>query len=68
MNDRGTLTQNYDVFSHDVKLLFGDLKFRLFHDHPQEVKKMIAAQEFNQLMRQDELFLYGPIDNLLRYY
>ena len=28
-SDRGSHTQFYDVFKHDVKVVFGDLNFRL---------------------------------------
>ena len=45
VKDRGTSGQNYSVFNHHVKVVFGDLNYRIDME-PSTIKKLIAQKEY----------------------
>ena len=63
--ERGTQYQSYEVANHNVKVLFGDLNFRLNLNHS-EVHKSLENSDFDKLMAADELYRMGLTNAFLR--
>lgn len=65
--ERGTIHQFYDMKQHDVKVIFGDLNFRLNSDidFPKCVD-MIQNGDIKELIKRDDLYIYGGGDPLIR--
>lgn len=53
--ERGTQYHGYQIQNHDVKVLFGDLNFRI--NMPKtETTKLVQSNNYQALMAKDELY------------
>lgn len=66
--ERGTIHQFYDVHQHDVKVIFGDLNFRLLPEvlDFDNLNHTIRQQNFAELLKKDEFLATREKDSLLR--
>lgn len=62
MKDRGTSGQNYSVFNHHVKVILGDLNYKIDLDSP-TVKKLIASKDYEKLHRYEEFSTFAQKDS-----
>lgn len=62
MKDRGTSGQNYSVFNHNVKVIFGDLNYKIDLD-PMTIKKLIASKDYEKLHQYEELTTFAKKDS-----
>lgn len=62
--ERGTIYQFFDVHEHDVKVLFGDLNFRLQPDYvdQEKIHGLIAEGNYNELLKRDDYYLFKDKD------
>ena len=61
-SERGSHTQFYDVWKHDVRVVFGDLNFRLqlaYDIDTETVLKQLNSSEFDNLIKRDDLMVHG---------
>lgn len=58
------------MHEHDVKVIFGDLNFRLSADVNDFdlVEQKIQANYFDDLLRKDEFYVFRGKDSLLKHY
>lgn len=62
VKDRGTSGQNYSVFNHHVKVIFGDLNYKIDLDAV-TVKNLIATKDYEKLHRYEELTTFAQKDS-----
>jgi hypothetical protein len=53
VKDRGTSGQNYSVYNHHVKVILGDLNYKIDLDGP-TIKKLIASKDYEKLHKYEE--------------
>lgn len=53
MNERGTSTINYQVMNHQVKVILGDMNYRILLEN-QNTRKYIQQKDYEQLHKYDE--------------
>ena len=53
VNERGTSTINYQVMNHQVKVILGDMNYRILLEN-QNTRKYIQQKDYEQLHKYDE--------------
>lgn len=62
IKDRGTSNINYSVFNHQVKVIFGDLNYRIDLDND-TVRKLIATKDYEHLHKYEEFHKFAQKDS-----
>ena len=63
--ERGTQYHGYQIENHNVKVIFGDLNFRVFYTK-NEIANLIKEKNYRGLMAKDELYLHGMQSRVLK--
>lgn len=66
--DRGTMNNQFiDVNSHDFRVVFGDLNFRLKPEavNIERVMKAVETQIYEDTLRHDDFYFFRKNDNVL---
>jgi len=62
VKDRGTSGQNYSVLNHNVKVILGDLNYKIDLDSI-SIKKFIASKDYEKLHRHEEFSRFAQQDS-----
>ena len=65
--DRGTQYHGYQLENHNVKVLFGDLNFRVNMPKPDMIGQ-IKQKNYQPMMARDELYMHGMQSKVLKDY